>query len=151
MFKIIPFECTSIILYLETFAPDGKEKSLAVFGFSIISMILIILPFAVRPYSQMKAYRKAYLKIDSLVYLFIAKWDQSDKENQKMKLAFARVIKIGENYINHAIDIDNPADDILCSDAKKTKKENYCFSFFQQSWNSGIKESRKSRKISKGL
>jgi hypothetical protein len=71
MFKIIPFECTSIILYLETFAPDGKETALAVFGFSIISMIIIILPFAVRPYEQMKAYRKAYLVINSLIYLFI--------------------------------------------------------------------------------
>ena len=103
LLKILPFECSAIILYLDIMGKDGTDKTLAIFFFSIISMILIIVSFAVRSHNQMIAYRKAYLGIDYVVNQAIA---GSTPLNDNMRKALVEAINTGEKYINKAVDID---------------------------------------------
>lgn len=105
LLKILPFECTAIVLYFETYAPNTRVKSVSIFAFSIISILLIIISFALKPHEQMRVFRKAYFTIDKLVNLAII--DKNEKISEVQEKRFVKAIEIGESYINRLCDMDD--------------------------------------------
>ena len=91
---ILPFECSAIIVYLEIYANSSE----GVFTFSVISMLLIIITYAIRPHFHAIAYRKAYVTLNKAIYNEITKNAGSAEIRE--------AIHKGEMFINGAFDID---------------------------------------------
>ena len=95
---ILPFECTAIILYLDVYS-NSDISSKGIFVFSVLSMLLIIFVYAIRPHSHAVAYRKAYLLLKKALYNSQNK--SEDETNIHESICY------GEYYINSVYDMDN--------------------------------------------
>ena len=90
---ILPFELSAIILYLENSSVDEEKKQDAIIIFSILSMALIIMDFAIRPHEHMQSNRKAFINIDCAINTYVV-----DKTHNEKILLIA--MNIGENIVN---------------------------------------------------
>ena len=95
---ILPFECTAIILYLDVYS-NSDISNKGIFVFSVLSMLLIIFTYAIRPHSHAVAYRKAYLLLHKTIYNSQSK----SEDDTNIYEAICR----GEYYINSVYDIDS--------------------------------------------
>ena len=88
---LLPFELSAAVLYLENTDAEGKHTAIIVF--SVVSMALIILAYAIRPHDHVQGYRKAYVNLDYAINQYIG----DDEYNESVLIA---ALNRGENYIN---------------------------------------------------
>ena len=96
---ILPFELSAIILYLETFLENNDTKQKAIIAFSILSMVLIIMNFAIRPHEHMQSNRKAFINMDYAINMYVV-----DKTHNSEILINA--MNSGENLVNRGYDVN---------------------------------------------
>lgn len=96
---ILPFELSAAILYLENSSVSGEEKQKAIIAFSVLSMALIIIDFAIRPHVHMEGNRKAFINIDYAISTYIV-----DKTHNEKTLLDAMIV--GENLVNSGYGIN---------------------------------------------
>ena len=90
---ILPFELSAIILYLENSSVDDGKKQDAIIIFSILSMVLIIMDFAIRPHEHMQSNRKAFINMDYAINTYVVDETHNDE-------ILRNAMNIGENIVN---------------------------------------------------
>ena len=95
---ILPFELTATILYIEH-KEEGKNRTLIIL-LSVLSMAMIIMANVIRPHDHMEGYRKAYVRLDNAINLYIEKEDKDD-------MVLINALNEGECYISGGYDVDN--------------------------------------------
>ena len=104
IFTIIPFEATVIVVYLDAFE---KTSEYGIMAYSIISLAFIVFAFAIKPQYQMRCYRRAYVKLDNALNVYIEAHEKGDhKEIKKAKLNLITAVDEGEKSINGSYDVD---------------------------------------------
>ena len=104
IFTILPFEATVIVVYLDALDEPSEHGIIA---YSIISLAFIGFAFAINPKYQMRCYRRAYVKLDNALNVYIEAHEKGDqKEIKKAKLNLITAIDDGEKSINGSYDVE---------------------------------------------
>ena len=91
---LIPFESSCIVLLLNAY---NKQSVFTNILYSALSMIFVVLVYAINPHKHVKGYRKAYQKIDDAINRQMI---CNDNE-------LCKALADAEKEINMAFDIDD--------------------------------------------
>lgn len=91
---LIPFESSCIVLLLNAF---DRQSTFTNILYSALSMVFVVLVYAINPHKHVKGYRKAYEIIEDAINR------HTEADNNEL----CNALRCAENYINMAFDIDN--------------------------------------------
>lgn len=100
---ILPFEFSAAVLFIEVFEKE-KSNQAAILFFSILSMVLIILVYSIRPHEHMQGYRRAYVQMDNKINCYLVSASKEDE-------ILVRGLNEGELLINGGFEIESLEED----------------------------------------